>query len=413
MIILDDKTPFERIMKASKKKIQEDEERLVIQEIAEAIGERRVRDLADCISNVESNSGWTSVVEYLSKASRSKYSIPVGLDSINTTVEPLKFREVLFDLFGCTGLDPIEEDTEALLARILDSKSFIDAQKSFRLTVESAARESVSNGSAVFFDIEFFQSNVSDDTKRMIQQAHIHAIQNLELSSHNDAICITPLWYTEYGRLALSELEIKTDRITRNEFDMVLSVLQVSKGVKKKLSSSIDNGNDSFHSSELPNKLYDELLRGIIEFDFNHLQRLGSRHTCSILNYALREYVDDYRITGTSNSYRNLLRVLRNHIAIRWVDSVIPISELTELADDRIVNDAIRILGNFYYEPTITSLLEIFCKSEKQKVRQLALSTIFHLKSRCLETKGIVLKMLNQDCKYLDELRRFYHRTWL
>jgi len=398
-------------MKASKQRIEEIEEERVIQEICNAIGERRVKDLVDIISKIESSSDWQTAVEYLLGASKKEYPIPVGSTSIQTMLEPLKFREVLFDLFGCAGLEPIFDNTERLLHILRSSRSFIDAQSLFKSTVESAALESISHGNSLFFDIEFIHSDISDELRKSIGKAHEESVKDLRFEVHDGSIDILPFWYTEYGRLALSELGISTTSISVDEFEMVLSVLHVSKGIKEHLRKSIDQKSDKSHS--ISNPLYNDLLNSIISVDIETMQELGSRHACPTLNHELRKYVDDYKATKRSNEYRNLLKILRSHIAVRWVDSVIAISELVEFPDNRIVYDTIRTLGNFYYESTISTLLGIYCNTTQHEVRCTILDTISHLRMRCPEAKTIVLDMLHRDCPFLDELRIFYHRTWM
>jgi hypothetical protein len=149
-----------------------------------------------------------------------------------------------------------------------------------------------------------------------------------------------------------------------------------------------------------------------MRYDTDTLEKLGSRHACPTLNFRLREYVDGYKISKESRNYRGLLKTLRTHVAVRSVDSIIAISTLTEIDDSRIVDDVIRTLGNFYHESSISNLLAIYCVSETRDVRKAILDTILHLKTKCPEAKAAVLSTLSRDCKYVDELRVFYHRTW-
>jgi len=400
-------------MKASKKKLKESEDEQIVQEMCILVGERRIRDLLDLISDIESKSGWYNVVEYLLQSSKLEYPIPVGLSSNTTRLEPIKYREVIFGLFGCSGIEPIDLDTEMILSTVSKSDSFVDAQSLFRSIAESSALASISEGDTLFFDSSFLHSDVSAMTQTTIEQAHEQIIKHLELEFHDNEIHIFPLWYSEPGRAILSELGIDKAWISREEFDIVLSVLQVSDESKKKLTKSLDKENhDQFVPPKISNPMYNDLLDAIISSDIDTLEKLGSRHACPTLNFKLREYVDEYKATKQSSYYRGLLKLLRSHIAIRSIESIPAISELADIQDDRILNDVIRALGNFYHESAVSTLLVIFCKSEKREIRKSILNIILHQKTRCPETKGVVLDMLRRECNHVDDLRTFYHRTW-
>jgi len=401
-------------MEASKKHIYQSEKARQINEICNSIGERRLKDLMDSLGILESTSGWNTAIEYLISASKGEYSIPVGQQYPNRLLEPLKFREVVFAIFDCTGLEPIQLDTNDLLAELSDVNSFAVAKSQFIDRIRAAAYESINSHNTLFFETELFSSDLFDDIKEKIEDSHQRSIENLSLFYSNDLVSILPLWYCEYGRRALAELGIHKSRIPKTDFEMVISVLQVSRSIKERLLQSLGTANevDSSKYTKPMNPIYTTLLDAIINDDIDSLRNLGSRHACPTFSYLLKTYVDRYKTSESSQDYRNLLLIVRDHVLVRWNDSIITIAELTQLSDERMVTDAINALGNFYHESSVSTLLDIFCNSNNQKTRKLILKTINHLRIRCPEAQSVVHQILNNDCSHIEELRKFYHKTW-
>lgn len=414
MIILDEESPFERIMKASRDHIQASETEHDIQEICNAIGERRIRDLVDILGRIEEKDGWHMATEYLGDSSSKKYPVPVGQEGPRKSLEPLKFREVIFDLFDCTGLEPISLSIDDLIAEISNAGSYVAARTKFKDTVQKAVYESLANGDILFFDSEFLYVNDLDTIAKKIELAQSKAITNTRLFASNGVVNIVPLWYSEYGRRVLAEFGICNSTIERESIEMVISVLQVSNETKRSLLQSLESTTAKHIDTQIKpmNPLYKDLLDSIISCDSERLRALGSRHACPTFNHNLRNYVDQYRSTGSSSDYRNLLFSLRDHVSIRWNDSIMVIAELSQISDERVTSDLINALGNFYHEPSVSTLLDIFCKTKKRQIRNLILGTITHLSTRCPEAQRAVHQAMNQKCPYLDEIQRFYHKTW-
>ena len=83
---------------ASKEKAKEFEEEKIVNIIVNAISARNHRNLIDTLSELEQSRGWQSVIEYLINANEKTYTsnlVP------NAKLEPLKYREVIFNLFHC------------------------------------------------------------------------------------------------------------------------------------------------------------------------------------------------------------------------------------------------------------------------------------------------------------------------
>lgn len=410
---MNEESPFERIMKASKAHIQASEKDDQIQEICAAIGERRIRDLLDSLGKLESSIGWSIAIDYLTESSTKEYPVPVGQETTTKALEPLKYREVLFGLFDCAGLEPVNLDTDRILEELSYATSFVSAQTLFKELIHDAAYQSIEGNDTLFFEIESLSLSSPDDVIRKIESHQIRTIEGVTLSLEGDLVYLKPLWYSEYGRRALAELGIRDLRIPRESLEIVISVLQVSTHFKERILQSLDCSQDDDSTYVEPiNPLYKKLLDAIIYCDAETLRALGSRHAYPIYNQLLKAYADSYRSTGSSSDYRNLLLSLRNHVSIRWNDSIIALAELSHLSDSRITVDVINALGNFYHEATTSALLDIFCRTKNRTTRDLILRTIMHLDRRCPETQGAVHKALNQECMYNSELRRFYQQTW-
>ena len=249
---------------------------------------------------------------------------------------------------------------------------------------------------------------------KKIELSQSQAIEGIHLSFSSGMVNITPLWYLEHSRRALANLGICNSMISRESFEIVISVLQVSNETRRNLVESLDN--TKTESDDIPirpeNSLYSNLLDSISTCNVERLRALGSRHACPTFNHILRTYVDKYNSTGDSSEYRNLLFSLRDHVSIRWNDSIIAIAELSQLSDERITFDMINALGNFYHESSVSTLLDIFCRTKKRQIRNLILSTITHLGTRCPEAQGAVHQAMNQECLYSDELQKYYQKTW-
>jgi hypothetical protein len=194
---------------------------------------------------------------------------------------------------------------------------------------------------------------------------------------------------------------------------MVLSVLQVSSASKVKLQPVEDETSEEFHPSDTPsNKLYRHLHQSIITHDTEGLVSLGSRHSFSVLDYLMRKALDQYRTNGDSDSYRALLSSVRNHVAIRSIESIPLLNECALKSDLRLTTPSILALGNFYDESAVNALANIICSKKSLEVRKSCISSIENLRQRCPETQAVVKNVLSLECKYTAELRRYYKETW-
>ena len=238
-------------------------------------------------------------------------------------------------------------------------------------------------------------------------------IDNLKITQQGNTVFVSPLWITEYGRKALSDLGVNGNTITKNEYDMVLSVLHVSPAIKANLQPVEGEITESTKPYDIPsNHLYNHLLQSIVTQDIQNLVNLGSRHSFSVLNYSMRKAIDQYKANDDSNSYRILLAAIRNHVAIRNPESIRLLNEGALESDPRLVTPSILALGNFYDETAVSILINIICSKKSPEVRKSCISSIENLRQRCPETQAVVKNALSLECRYATELRRYYKETW-
>ena len=87
-----EKTPLDRLRRACIRRCEEIEDNETTQLIANAIGDRRLKDLVDIIAQTETKYGWNTTAHYLIKSSDYQYPAPLGSGISRTNLEPLKYR---------------------------------------------------------------------------------------------------------------------------------------------------------------------------------------------------------------------------------------------------------------------------------------------------------------------------------
>jgi hypothetical protein len=197
------------ILKAVKDRVRQSEEQQLVQMLADAIGERRDRDLLDLLSWIEQDRGWSETLKHLQKAQDSSYTIPMGAGPVKARVENLKFRELLFAVLGCCGLEPIPINNEELLDRMKNESSLVDASISLRNYIESIARNQIESGDTLFFGPNDFDLQISKDITQLIEQKRCEEIQEIILEKKVSRVNITPLWQCETSRQKLSDYGIR------------------------------------------------------------------------------------------------------------------------------------------------------------------------------------------------------------
>jgi hypothetical protein len=392
VISLTDESSRERILKAVKKRIKDSDEKERTQIISNAIGDRRDRDLVDIIAQIEQDDGWSSALEYLIQAEHRKYTSPITMGSNETALEKLKYREVVFGLLSCSGLEPVPMDTSLLLKELDSETSLVDASRSLVTKLEDQAINQIGRGDTLFFD---FTENISisQETVDMLQRTRIKKIGNISLKQ-GETIEITPLWYCELGRLALANLGIKGTSIPSDTFDRVSSVIHEPISLAEESTEIVLKDEDSGPSNEN----YQQLLIQIIQQNVNGLGQLASRHALPTLNVLLDEASSLYKDSQSAAGFKEILHSINAHIAVRTLSSLIALEKTSQMTNTRIATLAILAIGNFYHESATSTLVDILCISKKREIMETVTQSIITNHKFCPEADYVISNRLDREC---------------
>ena len=391
------------ILKAAKKRAKQSEEQHIVQLLADAIGERRDHDLLDLLSHIEQERGWPDALELLMRAREFSYSLPVGAGVDKTKVEDLKYREMLFSLLGCRGLEPIHTNTEELLIRMKKEHSLIEASLSLRESIESVARGQIETGDTLFFSSNDFDVQISEDLSQLLEHLNREAAQGLTLERKDSEVNVVPLWYCETTRQILSEYGIKGYTIDSKKLEELLTVIQFPITI-----SDVDQYTAVQKQVPSPsNPVYRDLHDCIIRHDGDGLCVLSSRHSFPTLRFMLQDVLDIYTKDPSSENYRRVLDLIHMHVRVRTIESLQLLEGLTFLKDNRIATVAITALGNLYHESTACVLIELLCKSKKREIVKTAMNAILNVGKKCPEARSVVTDALQTStCVHKGRLKR-------
>ena len=413
MIALSDEEPRSRVLKASKDRLRETKERNEIEELANAIGDRRLRDLHDLVASLEQESGWETVVRYLIRAGQSQYSSPLTTGPSKIRLESLKVREMLFALFSCSGLEPIDYDTLALLQLLEKEESFARASTVFDSHVTNMAKEHITNGNVLFFNISNHDSSGLEGYRDVIEKTRNSQISKMRLFRTGAFVNIEPLWYTEFGRYALSGLGVKGTRISLSDFESVLSLLQVSSHTRSRLKKTIEsNETHDILTVESPlNENYHELLVLTINQDIKKLCTLGSWHTVPTIIARTRMVLDQYKSDESSKNYHELITCLTNHLFIRSVESILVLEDILQLKNPRLTTLSALALGNFYHESAASLLIDVLCQTKDHNILHATNTALLNLFHKLPETTKLVFDKINSStCTNIGHLKQIYQK---
>jgi hypothetical protein len=391
------------ILKAAKDRARQSEEQYRVQMIADSIGERRNRDLLDLLSQIEQERGWSETVEYLMKAQGFIYALPIGTGPSKITVEPLKYREMLFSVLGCNGLEPVSIGTSEILNRMKEEPSLIDASVSVRSYIESVVKKQAETGDVLFFSTNEFDTQIAEDVSQLIESVTQRRTQGLLLERKDGKVNIVPLWQCESSRLILSELGVKGYVIDLKQLDEVLSVIQYPISIKDVRKFTSSQSRPEYPSNEM----YLDLHRYIINHDTEGLCLLSSRHSLPTLRFLFEEVLDLYTKEPLSDRYRQILNLIHMHVRIRTLDSIQLLESLMSLKDIRIASVAITALGNYYNESAAAALVELLCRSRNREIVKTATSAILNVSKKCPEAYSVIMTNLeSSNCRQKGRLKR-------
>ncbi len=397
-------------MRALKDKAAESEKEQQISHLADAIGERRGRDLLDAVATTERDEGWNTALQYLIKAAEADYVTPASFGKTRTRIEPIKYREMVFELLSAIGLEPVDSDTINLLKKLEDEDSLAEATHSFGAHVQRLSLQQIQNGDTLFFDLPMSNVQAFEELETTLESARLGEIAGLRLIQDGNAIDVTPLWYSEYGRRALSELGVKGTLLPTDQFEVVLSVIQVSPRTRGQIHIQREEDASLKHPVIPSNSLYANLLKAIINQDLDTLSSLASKHSFPALNVVLENTVTQYHESSSSENYRLVLECMKSHVAIRSIDSIIALEKFVRLDDPRIATPAINVLGNLYNDSSVLTLAETVCRGKKEWMIHPILDALENISKKCPETMPAIEGILESDCKNRTILKRFLGR---
>ena len=400
----------DRILRAVRERIKESDEQDRILMITNSIGDRRYRDLVDTIATIEGDEGWSTALEFLMKSQNKKYSSPFAIGQEKTDLEELKYREMVFELLSCSGLEPVIVDTTELLKELDDEQSLVDASRALFLRLEELAVEQIQTGDALFFD---FSDNVSisQETTDLLNQVRSENIQRISLEQNENQVNIEPLWYSEYGRLALLTLGIKGNVVNSDVLDSVLSVIQVPTTIKTRIIDVPSFTDSEEHARSRPsNTVYRKLHSHLIHHEVSELSLLASRHSVPLLNTLLDEASSAYKDASSTTGYKDILDYISAHISVRNVESVLVLEKSSQMKNTRIATTAILAIGNFYHESAATTLVKLLCIRKNDEIVKVTTKAIENVYKKCPEADRVIIDSLDTECRNLGKLKKLHRR---
>jgi len=395
---------LDRLLKESRKRVAEIEERDKLNEIANAIGDRRERDLFDLLANIEARNGWETAVQFLIESAKSTYSAPVGAGGSQRRIEPLKYREVIFATFSSTGLEPVNHDTVVLLEELRSEESMVSATRAFTARVQNLAIEQFQSGDAFFFDLTSMSSSLPTDLIEMAEAINKKRMHELIIPVSREQTHLKQLWYSEYGRIALAEQGVKGNTFPLSDLDSVLSVIQLRTGhrpMTKEDDSPLEVPEVSPANAE-----YGNLLTMMINQDINGLGFLGSKYSLPLLSTVLDSAAVDYQQDKSNNLFRRFISCMNSHVQIRSLNSLATFERVMQLDNSRLVTPVTIALGNFYHESAASVLIELACRTRNKEVEASSITSIANIHRKCPEVEVVLDRILASECRNRGRLKR-------
>jgi hypothetical protein len=374
-------------------------------EIANAIAERRGRDLVDFLAVIEQREGWPVALDCLRRASHEDYPIPMRPSGHRAPLELLKYREMVFEIFSCTGLEPVNCDTMTLLNELEDEESLASATSRFVQRTEALALNQISSGDTLFFDFSnTVFSKAAFLSLEKARRAEAKMIHDLVAGGNVD---LERLWLTETGRIVLSELGVKG----LDSSGLMGDVILVIQTLQQRLGAGYEDPGpqvDGTENQEPSNEVYKALLTSIINQDQDVLRALGSRYSVSTLKGMLYGSLALYQTEESSDSYRELVQEIGNHVIVRALESVPMLGKLSRTEDTRISTLAIAALGSFYHESAASILIDSICEATSKELLGTSLSALSAIAKKCPEARQLVTQTVHSERRNRGRLRSLY-----
>lgn len=398
-------------LKASRERAELSARETTLTRLADAIGERRERDLLDIVATLEHESDWSTALRYIMDVADREYSVPASFGKAQTRIEPLKYREMVFALLSSSGLEPVEPTTASLLQMLESYSSLAEASQAFLTHLNELAMKQIESGDALFFDLSNHPLQGSNEMIKLLESLRVKQIRSSILKRENGNVDITPLWFSEYGRTALAELGIKGQTTSNDQIDLVLSVIQVSPTIKRSIKIAEESETPKVSHVEPSNEAYKRLHLDIIDQNLDGLIMHGSIQSIPTLSIMLDTIVSKYMSSESSGDYRQLLQCINSHVAVRDLNSILVLERLLKTRNNRIISPAITALGNFYHESSALAIAELLCSQKDDSITELAIPALANIMSKCPEVIPAIKGTLDSDCKNKKPLRQLLDRS--
>jgi hypothetical protein len=312
---------------------------------------------------------------------------------------------MVFEIFSCTGLEPVNCDTMTLLNELEDEESLASATSRFVQRTEALALNQISSGDTLFFDFSnTVFSKAAFLSLEKARRAEAKMIHDLVAGGNVD---LERLWLTETGRIVLSELGVKG----LDSSGLMGDVILVIQTLQQRLGAGYEDPGpqvDGTENQEPSNEVYKALLTSIINQDQDVLRALGSRYSVSTLKGMLYGSLALYQTEESSDSYRELVQEIGNHVIVRALESVPMLGKLSRTEDTRISTLAIAALGSFYHESAASILIDSICEATSKELLGTSLSALSAIAKKCPEARQLVTQTVHSERRNRGRLRSLY-----
>lgn len=389
------KDKFRELREMVQREIKTGNHRRMQELLVEAIADRRERDVIDIIAGVEVESGWSEACKFLLQVENSSYTSPIGIKAFKASLEPLKFREVVFYVFYSSGFEPIDIPTRKMVKNVRSCESLSSACKAFRALAIEKARKQFDKGDTLFFDFTKF-GGLDDELLNSIRKIRNANLPRVDLTNVSDQIDITRFWYSEICRRHFIERGIKGTQISGKELSDVLYVIQQRCEIPPLNGNRNVNENSSHPCPN--NEAYHELHKALIDQNIDVIASLGSRHAVPVLNSITNRKLMNYRKREESGEYREFIKSLHPHIVVRSDDSVEIFQKLVEGNAPRILTPVIATLSNFYNTSSASAIASVLGRITNPTIVENCLQAIRNLYMKCPEVLPKMRHILTEGC---------------
>lgn len=387
-----------------KRRIRKSEEATRLSLLANAIGDRRYRDLSDMLFQLEIEVGWDEAISYLLRVRDENYTIPAGIGPTEIAIEPLKYREGVFAFLSCQAMEPIPITTSEIIEVASESSSYSESVGRISEVTSRAAQSQIDSGDTLFYNPDDLVEFGNLDLLSSFHRKNLEYLRAASIQECAGRFYIGALWMNGLGLRALLEVGITGMTTDSDSLNTVLSVIQSWTDVQPSVKSV-----SSMEVIELiypSNKDYRTLLRGLIHQDSNILKTQGSRQSIPIANRILSDIVSQYLDSESSHDFKGLLDAMILHVRVRSIQSISLLEELANNSSQRIATSAIIALANFYHESAASALASLLCRTKDSDILQVTTNALLNMSRRLPEIVPVLKSIHDSTCDNPQRIRK-------